>query len=123
MGRKATKKFAARGQLKKTIEARHKARQIKKKFNNRKTPRSDKGKERERVVSEDESDAEGPGEVKKGSKGCANIFFMPGDPINMRTWYSAKRMTVDSFLNGDFMNESGEEDIDDAGEVSRLPFV
>jgi len=65
MGKKATKKFAARGQLKKTIEARHKAKQIKKKFNSRKP--------RERVVPEHESDA---GEAKKPSKRCVNKFLL-----------------------------------------------
>ncbi len=78
MGKKATKKFAARGQLKKTIEARHKAKQIKKKFNSRKTPRLDKGKER--AVSEDEPDAGEQEGVKKGSKKCVYLNFNSRKP-------------------------------------------
>ncbi|KAJ3500788.1 hypothetical protein NLJ89_g9637 [Agrocybe chaxingu] len=84
---KATKKFASSGKLKKTIQARHKAQQIKKKFEKR---RGNKGKDRS--VEEDvEDDVEQEKEVPKAGK--------------------SKRMTVDDFLNGDFMDGSDDEDM------------
>jgi nucleolar complex protein 2 len=61
MGRKATKatkKFVSSGQLKKTIEARHKSKQFKKKFQSRRGQLKDiKGKERP-VAEDEDSDEE-----------------------------------------------------------------
>jgi len=59
---KATKKFVSSGQLKKTIQARHKKQQIQKKFEKRRGNKSSKGKERTVVEDEeagDDDDAEG----------------------------------------------------------------
>jgi len=44
MGKKATKKFISSGQLKKAIEARHKSKQFKKKFQSRKAVKGSNGK-------------------------------------------------------------------------------
>ena len=58
---KATKKFAASGQLKKTIQARHKAQQIKKKIQGRRGNKGGKGIERSGVEGGgDEEDDEAP---------------------------------------------------------------
>ncbi|OBZ74646.1 hypothetical protein A0H81_05343, partial [Grifola frondosa] len=88
-GRKATKstrKFAASGQLKKTIDARRKHRDIKKKAEKRK---SSKGKGREIVEDEDEAEIE---DEEQGEK--------------------FKGMSVDDFLGGGFMGEA--DDMEDA---------
>ena len=55
MGKKATKKFVASGQLKKTIEARHKSKQFKKKFQSRRGRKDTDGKQRP-VEGEDEEE-------------------------------------------------------------------
>ncbi|KAF9529055.1 Noc2p family-domain-containing protein [Crepidotus variabilis] len=81
---KATKKFATSGKLKKTIQARHKAQDIKKKIERR---RGNKDKGKQKATNKDDDGEEGD----KRPKG-------------------AKRMTVDSFLSGDFMDESDQDD-------------
>jgi len=59
---KATKKFAASGQLKKTIQARHKAQQIKKKIQGRRGNKGGKGIERSGAEGggDEEDDDESP---------------------------------------------------------------
>jgi nucleolar complex protein 2 len=107
MGRKATKstkKFAASGRLKKTIEARHKSKQFKKKSQTRKGQGDVKGKDRPLVEDEEEA-------IQKASSRYAELTLRNNYIENFH--YSTKRMTVDSFLAGNFMEESGEEDIAD----------
>ncbi|KAF8970594.1 Noc2p family-domain-containing protein [Flammula alnicola] len=76
---KATKKFVASGQLKKTIQARHKKQQITKKI---------------QLGGDDEDEDDDDEETQKPVK-------------------SSKPLTVDSFLNGDFMDESNDEDMEE----------
>ena len=69
MGRgasKATKKYAASGQLKKSIQARHKHQQIKKKIQGRKGKQNHKGQNRSLVEDEEVEDNE---ETSKATKG------------------------------------------------------
>lgn len=70
MGRatKATKKYAASGQLKKSIQARHKHQQIKKKIQGRKGKQKHKGQSRSLVTEEDE-ESENNDETSKATKG------------------------------------------------------
>ncbi|KAF9054271.1 Noc2p family-domain-containing protein [Panaeolus papilionaceus] len=82
---KATKKFASSGKLKKTIEARHKKKQIQKRFEKRRGNKGGTGESR-KVYDDEELDEEEEVENKKG------------------------RMTVDAFLNGDFMDASDDEE-------------
>ena len=56
---KATKKFVASGQLKKTIQARHKKQQIQKKFEKRRGNKGSKGKARTVVEGGNDDDGEG----------------------------------------------------------------
>ena len=69
MGRasKATKKYAASGQLKKSIQARHKHQQIKKKIQGRKGKQKHKGQGRS-LGTEDE-EAENDDETSKATQG------------------------------------------------------
>lgn len=70
MGRgatKATKKYAASGQLKKSIQARHKHQQIKKKIQGRKGKQNHKGQSRS-FVAED-AETESNDETSKATKG------------------------------------------------------
>jgi nucleolar complex protein 2 len=67
--KKATKKFVTSGQLKKTIQSRQKAMQIKKKIQGRRGHREGKGKERSIT-----DDAEDQGGVLKGSNKYALPF-------------------------------------------------
>lgn len=98
MGKKATKKFASSGRLKKTIEARHKSKQFKKKFTKANRP-----------VAEDDEDSE----KEDSPKSLANRYtkFL-GNIFDWNLRYSTKRMTVDSFLSGNFIEESGGEGIE-----------
>ncbi|KAJ7223081.1 Noc2-domain-containing protein [Mycena pura] len=98
MGKKAAKsmkKFAASGQLKKTIDARRKHQQIKKRNANKNAGREGQAKQRvtESKKPEDKEEEEADEEGEK------------------------KRMTVDDFLGGGFMNSSdGEEEAEDVSE-------
>ncbi|KAI0776831.1 Noc2-domain-containing protein [Trametes elegans] len=96
MGKKATKsarKFAASGQLKKTIQARRKFRDIKKKSEKRK---SDKGKGRgTRAENDDGSENEEDVEETSGK---------------------FKGMSVDDFLGGGFMQGASDEEGSGSGE-------
>ncbi|KAF7326840.1 Noc2-domain-containing protein [Mycena venus] len=98
MGKKAAKsmkKFASSGQLKKTIDARRKHQQIKKKNLSKKRPAVSKELEDE---EEEEEATSSKGARKKGE-------------MILR---AKKRMTVDDFLGGGFMDDSeGEEEDED----------
>ena len=75
MGRgatKATKKYAASGQLKKSIQARHKHQQIKKKIQGRKGKQKHKGQSHS-LATEDNEEMENNAESLKATKGC---FFL-----------------------------------------------
>lgn len=69
MGRatKATKKYAASGQLKKAIQARHKHKQIKKKIQGRKGKQEHKGQSRS--FGAQDAEEEDDDEIPKGTKG------------------------------------------------------
>ncbi|PPQ63453.1 hypothetical protein CVT24_004985 [Panaeolus cyanescens] len=89
---KATKKFASSGKLKKTIEARHKQKQIKKRFEKRRGNKGAKGEPRNQQEDEDDEELEeGPAQSKK-------------------------QMTVDAFLNGDFMDASDDDEMSEGSE-------
>jgi len=66
---KATKKFVTSGQLKKTIQARHKKQQIQKKFEKRRGNKN--SREKERPVVEDEQD--GDDDDEGAQEGCAIV--------------------------------------------------
>ncbi|KAA1466846.1 Noc2-domain-containing protein [Dentipellis sp. KUC8613] len=105
-GAKATRKFAASGQLKKTIQARHKHQQIQKKIHKKQAAKKGKparGKEREDEGAEEDDD-----EVEeKGSKSNFGRF---------------KGMSVDDFLGGGFMDEDDEEASDEEDEEDEEEF-
>ncbi|KZT24958.1 Noc2-domain-containing protein [Neolentinus lepideus HHB14362 ss-1] len=93
MGRKAPKsarKFAASGQLKKTIDARRKHQQIKKKIQGKKSRQDVKGKQREMLHA---SESEDDNEVEDGSKASRS-----------------KATSVNDILNAKFMDESLDEE-------------
>ncbi|KAF9480615.1 Noc2-domain-containing protein [Pholiota conissans] len=90
---KATKKYVSSGQLKKAIQARHKRQEITKKIQKRRGNKDSKGKGR--VLPQEggnDDDEEGEEETQKSGKG------------------SKKKLTVDSFLNGDFMDGSDDDE-------------
>ncbi|KAF8797686.1 Noc2-domain-containing protein [Phlegmacium glaucopus] len=98
MGRgatKATKKYAASGQLKKAIQARRKHQQIKRTTQGRKGKHENKEHSRSLVTEDAEDDND------------------KNDDEATKTTKGTKRMTVDSFLNGDFMDASDDEDIEE----------
>ncbi|RPD77091.1 Noc2-domain-containing protein [Lentinus tigrinus ALCF2SS1-7] len=104
MGKKAaksTRKFAASGQLKKTIEARRKHRDIKKKAEKRQAA---KGKGRQVVEDEDEGVS---GDENEGAKTAS------GKPRVNSERSRFKGMSVDDFLGGGFMQ--GASDDEDEG--------
>jgi nucleolar complex protein 2 len=75
MGKKAAKsmkKFALSGQLKKTIDARRKHQQIKRKNNSKKSIKDGKAKQRPEQEEEVEEDEESP-KVKAPAKGCGTV--------------------------------------------------
>ena len=67
-GTKATRKFAASGQLTKKIQARRKQQQIQRKVHKNKSARNKKGQERAHVDANDKDDEEGSAKEKKSSK-------------------------------------------------------
>ncbi|KAH0579853.1 hypothetical protein H2248_002680 [Termitomyces sp. 'cryptogamus'] len=100
MGKKAskqTKKFAASGQLKKVIQARHKHQQIRKRILGKRGAKDDKVRSEEVDNEDEENEVEVPSNEKAKSK---------------------KGMSVDEFLNADFMGESYSDDdnVDDMDE-------
>ncbi|KAJ2915338.1 hypothetical protein MD484_g5073, partial [Candolleomyces efflorescens] len=96
-GNKATKKFIASGQLKKTIQARHKHQQKKKQIERRKGKRKPgHGGGGNEVEEEDEDEVEDVQERNASS-----------------SLKKKKKMTVDDILNADFMLGGGSDDEDD----------
>ncbi|KAL0952733.1 hypothetical protein HGRIS_006964 [Hohenbuehelia grisea] len=91
---KATKKFVSSGQLKKTIEARHKKQQIKKRMASRRG--ANNGKPKAATVSEGAPDDEEDGEEDEA----------PSKAVKSK----GKAMTVDDILGGGFMDESDEDE-------------
>ena len=73
-GTKATRKFAASGQLTKKIQARRKQQQIQRKVHKNKSARNKKGQERVHVGASDKEDDEGGAKHKKSSK-KKYVFF------------------------------------------------
>jgi len=67
-GTKATRKFAASGQLTKKIQARRKHQQIQRKVHKNKSARNEKGRERAHVDARDREDEEECAKEKKSSK-------------------------------------------------------
>lgn len=67
---KATRKFAASGQLKKTIQQRRKHQDIKRKAERRKT--SKKGKERQTEHGGEDDEVDGDEDVERTGKKCAS---------------------------------------------------
>ncbi|KAJ7657909.1 Noc2-domain-containing protein [Mycena polygramma] len=101
MGKKAAKsmkKFASSGQLKKTIDARRKHQQIKRKNVNKKSIKDGKAKQRP-------ADSEQPEDEEENAEATSSKAAGKG---------SKKRMTVDDFLGGGFIDDSdGEEEDED----------
>ncbi|KAG6810857.1 hypothetical protein H0H92_010041 [Tricholoma furcatifolium] len=104
MGKKAskqTKKFAASGQLKKVIQARHKHQQIRKRTQGKRSTRDTKRPEPEDVDIEEEDD-----EIEA--------------PVATKAKKSKKGMSVDELLDAKFMDDSdadsGDEDAEDMAE-------
>jgi nucleolar complex protein 2 len=75
-GTKATKKFAASGQLKKTIQARHKSQAIRKKIQGRKASKGGKPRptNTNAVVESDEDDEVEEAGPSSSKKGCVPHF-------------------------------------------------
>lgn len=103
-GAKSARKFAASGQLKKTIQARHKHQQTKKKFEKR---RGNKGKSQPpaKVLESDEGKDEG---VEETRSECVPGFALYR-PTNSSPFGRLKRMSVDDFLGAGFMEEGSDE--------------
>jgi nucleolar complex protein 2 len=75
---KATRKFAARGQLKKTIEARHKRQQVRRKIQARKASKPGESKTKPKEGSdEDEEDDVEEANVSQKKKGYVQIIPNP----------------------------------------------
>jgi nucleolar complex protein 2 len=72
-GTKATKKYAASGQLKKAIQARHKSQQIKKKIQGRKGTQKHKGQSRSHVT--EDAETESNDETSKATKGRVVMIY------------------------------------------------
>lgn len=71
MGKKAvksTRKFAASGQLKKTIQARKKQQDVRRKIQGRKSRKDGKGKQREHAGADEEEEEENDDGGKKTAK-------------------------------------------------------
>jgi nucleolar complex protein 2 len=115
---KATKKFAAKGHLKKQIQTRQKHQQIKRKLQGRNARKATKN------THNDNDDDEGQGEdasvTKKGKR------WSPSSALKIYMvwlWSSAgKGMTVDDFLGGGFMDAADSEG-EDEEEVCMSWFV
>ena len=116
MGRKAaksTRKFAASGQLKKTIQNRKKHQQLQKKAAGRRgASNREFGKGKGKVVAvQDEEDEEEEQMKQKGNR------YVPNSSLfSELTVYSAKGMSVDDLLDAGFMDDDDDDDDDNSGE-------
>jgi nucleolar complex protein 2 len=90
-GTKATRKFAASGQLTKKIQARRKHQQIQRKVHKKKSAKNEKGRECAHVAASDREDEEEGGKEKKSSKkrcvfSCLTrwmvLFMHTGDTVS-----------------------------------------
>ena len=108
-GTKATRKFAASGQLTKKIQARRKHQQIQKKIQ-KNTGAKNKGRERSRV-DVGGNEGERTEETKSSKKTCVISCLLSVDgALHVSFWYySLKGMSVDDFLGASFMEE--DEDV------------
>lgn len=108
MGKKAaksTRKFAASGQLKKKIQARHKHQQDKKKFEKR---RGNKGRLSHPSAEALESDGDGDEEAEETRTQCVATFMLYY--LADSSWSDRlKGMSVDDFLGAGFMEEGSDE--------------
>lgn len=71
---KATRKFAASGQLKKTIEARRKRQEVRRKSQARKSSKTGKSRTKPGGEGSDEDEVEEPN-VSQKKKGCVHVTF------------------------------------------------
>jgi nucleolar complex protein 2 len=84
-GTKATRKFAASGQLTKTIQARRKHQQIQRKVNKNKNARS-KGQERPHVDGDgNEDEEESAKEIKSSKKRYVILYHSVDDTLRLLT--------------------------------------
>jgi nucleolar complex protein 2 len=81
-GTKATRKFAASGQLTKKIQARRKHQQIQRKINNNKNARS-KGRERPHVDANDDEGEESAKEIKSSKKRYVILYHSVDDTLKL----------------------------------------
>lgn len=108
MGKKAaksTRKFAASGQLKKAIQARHKHQQVKKKFDKR---RGNKGRSSHTPAEVLESDGDGDEGGEDTRSQCVTIPMLDY-PANSSWSDRLKGISVDEFLGAGFMEEGSDE--------------
>ena len=115
-GTKATRKFAASGQLTKKIQARRKHQQIQRKINKNKNP-SSKGREQPHVDADGDGDEEESAKVIKSSKKRYVILCHSADNtlkphIIPALGCSFKAMSVDDFLGAGFMEEDQDVSLD-----------
>jgi nucleolar complex protein 2 len=116
-GHKATKKFAKSGQLKKTIQTRHKQRNVKKRIERQKARAA--AQEREVGDASDEEEIEGVNsengsevEEMQGGKGKKSKLSLKTSLVRATKSSSVCRttgMSVDDILQGKFMEEEEEE--------------
>lgn len=112
-GTKATRKFAASGQLTKKIQARRKHQQIQRKINKNKNGGS-KGREHPQVDADDREDEEEGAKEIKSKKRCVILYRSVGDTLRLHITpvlgCSLKGMSVDDFLGAGFM-EGEDQDV------------
>ena len=108
MGKKATKatrKFAASGQLKKTIQQRRKHQDIKRKAERRRTGK--KGKETQ-DTREGDADEENDVELEGAESKCV---FSSSSCVDVLTRFRFKGMSVDDFRGGGFLEGQEEDEV------------
>lgn len=115
MGKKAaksTRKFAASGQLKKTIQNRKKHQQVQKKAAGRRGAGKDaKGKGKAaREDGDEDQDEEASAPVKHKGKRCV-CNESPGCPVVDFESGSMKGMSVDDILGGGFMDSEEDDEV------------
>ncbi|KZT37168.1 Noc2-domain-containing protein [Sistotremastrum suecicum HHB10207 ss-3] len=104
-GHKSTKKFAQSGQLKKTIQARHKNKVVQQR----------KAKKRARQTNGHSNSASGKGEAEEGDDDDADDNMEEQAPRKKEAKAGSKK-EVDDFLGGGFLENDDEED----GEIDGL---
>jgi nucleolar complex protein 2 len=114
-GTKATRKFAASGQLTKKIQARRKHQQIQRKIKNKNA--GSKGRERPHVDADnDEDEEESAKEIKSSKKRYIILYHSVDDTLRLHITpvlgCSLKGMSVDDFLGAGFMEEDQDVSLD-----------